>query len=82
MKQGKVVRRIVGNNPAPVAGVLDAADQVNPKILPHEAPIIEKEPPADPAKPESEPKRSFIDQLAGGFRQIPPGAFAYYRIAL
>ena len=80
MKKGEAVRRIVGNNPAPVAGVLNAVDQENPEIPPHEAPIIKEEPRADPAKPE--PERSFIDRLADGFRQIPPSRFAYYRVDL
>jgi hypothetical protein len=80
MKNGKAVRRVVGNNPAPVAGVLDAADRENPKIPPHEAPIVKEEPRADPTRPE--PKRSFIDRLADGFRQIPPGMFTYYRVDL
>jgi hypothetical protein len=78
MKKGKAVRRVVGNNPAPVAGVLDVPVREQPKVPPHQPPITAPDP--EPVPPDA--KRSFIDQLADGFRQIPPGRYAYYRVDL
>lgn len=78
MKKETKASRPRGNNPAPVAGVLDASDMANPKVPPHQPPITAPDPEPVPL----DARIGFIKQLADGFRQIPPGRYAYYRVAL
>jgi len=83
-----VLGKVSSEDATSAAGIIVFPHKEQPKVPPHQPPIIEPlykpEPgPPEPCQPEKpDAKLGLIDQLADGFHRIPPGPFAYYRIAL